>query len=197
MQFVLNGQVDRGWAASVVEMLKTEPESVGNHLSIALACCNLLDFAEARNYLAKAELLDGDAAQFVSDRMDAFLRRPIVLVVDDSATVRDGLARTLDSGGLLPIPIGESWTVLAVAQSQRPAVVLLDVNMPMMDGYEVCRQLRAHRDSKAVPVILISGRHGLMDKVMGKLAGASEYVTKPYPADKLMKIVQSYVPGKQ
>ena len=197
MQFVLNRQVDRELAARVVEALKAEPENLENQLRLALACCNLLDFAGARHHLNSAALMDFRASKFVLDRVDAFLRRPTVLVVDDSATIRDVLVRMLGGGGLLPIPVGESWAVVATIQSQAPAAVLLDVTMPMMDGYEVCRLIRANRETKSLPVIMVSGHDGLIDKVVGKLAGASDYVSKPFNQDKLMKIVRGHVAAKK
>jgi twitching motility two-component system response regulator PilG len=197
MQFVLNRQVDRELAARIVETLKGQPESLENQLRIALACCNLLDFAGARQHLNSAALMDFRGSKFVLDRVDAFLRRPTVLVVDDSATIRDVLVRMLGTGGMLPIPLGESWAVVATIQTQAPAAVLLDVTMPMMDGYEVCRLIRANRETKSLPVIMVSGHDGLIDKVVGKLAGASDYVSKPFNQDKLMKIVRGHVAPKK
>jgi twitching motility two-component system response regulator PilG len=196
MQFVVNRQVDREVAARLLDRLAAEPESVANHLRMALACCNLLDFAGARNHMNSAALTDIRASMFALDRVDAFLRRPTVLVVDDSATIRDVLVRMLAAGGMLPIPIAESWAVLSTVQSQAPAAVLLDVTMPMMDGYEVCRQIRSNRESKGLPVIMVSGHDGLIDKVVGKLAGASDYVSKPFKQEKLMKIIRGYVAPK-
>ena len=118
-------------------------------------------------------------------------------MVDDSATIREVLIRILGRESFLPIPIGNAWEVVAVAKSQRPAVILLDVTMPFVDGYEVCRQIRADRETKAMPVVMVSGHTDLIDKVVAKLAGASDYLNKPFSADQLMNTVRFYAAKKR
>ena len=100
--------------------------------------------------------------------------------------------RLLDGGGFLPIPVGDAWDVKSLAQTQSPSAILLDVTMPIMDGYEVCRQLRADKATKNIPVIMVSGHGGLIDKVSGKLAGASDYVCKPFKPDQLLSLIRKH-----
>ena len=68
--------------------------------------------------------------------------------------------------------------------------------MPRMDGYEVCKVIRGRQATKDVPVIMISGKDGFFDKVRGRMAGASGYITKPFGPETLMKTVEACLNGE-
>jgi twitching motility two-component system response regulator PilG len=74
-----------------------------------------------------------------------------------------------------------------------PDLVLLDITMPKMDGYEVCRQIRSNPESKDIPVVMISGKDGFFDKVRGRMAGTTAYITKPFGPETLMKALETYL----
>lgn len=74
-----------------------------------------------------------------------------------------------------------------------PDVILLDINMPDMDGYTLCRLLRQCSALKEVPIIMLTGRDALLDKVRARLLGASEYLTKPFEPQALTDIIRQYV----
>lgn len=193
LDLLLNRTLDAGVVARAYQQFAEAPDSAENELRLALACCNLHRMREARVHLERAARLDFKAASYALERSAAYLDRPVVLVVDDSATIRDVLMRLLSDGGYLPIPIANSWDVLERVRTEQPAAVLLDVTMPLLDGYEVCRQLRAAKDIKTTPVIMVSGHGDLIDKVVGKLAGASGYVTKPFKPEQLLTLVGTHV----
>ncbi len=65
--------------------------------------------------------------------------------------------------------------------------------MPRMDGYEVCKQIRANPASRNVPVVMISGKDGFFDKVRGRMAGTTGYITKPFGPETLMKALETYL----
>jgi len=65
--------------------------------------------------------------------------------------------------------------------------------MPRMDGYEVCKQIRANPAGKDLPVVMISGKDGFFDKVRGRMAGSTGYVTKPFGPETLMKALETYL----
>jgi CheY-like chemotaxis protein len=197
MQYVLNHHLDRPAVTQWREALQAAPDSVANHLRLVLACCNLHDFAGARFHLNHAAMVDFNTSRFALESVDAFLRRPAVLVVDDSTEIRDVLVRLLCANDLLPIPVGDSWTASTIVGEQVPAAVLLDVAMPMMDGYEVCRQIRAIPELKSLPVIIVSGHDGLTNRIVAKMAGASDYISKPFKAEKVLSIVQRFVFKRQ
>jgi len=70
---------------------------------------------------------------------------------------------------------------------------LLDIGMPRMDGYEVCREIRANPAARDLPVVMISGKDGFFDKVRGRMAGCTGYVTKPFGPETLMKALDTYL----
>jgi len=80
---------------------------------------------------------------------------------------------------------------LACLEGNLPDLVLLDVNMPRMDGYEVCREIRSNPAAQNLPVVMISGKDGFFDKVWGRRAGTTGYVTKPFGPETLMKALET------
>ena len=104
----------------------------------------------------------------------------MILVVDDSATVRKLISGKLSKSGHNVVSASDGVEALEKMAEQVPDLVLLDITMPRMDGYEVCKQIRANPACSHVPVVMISGKDGFFDKVRGKMAGTTGYVTKPF-----------------
>ena len=82
---------------------------------------------------------------------------------------------------------------LEYAFAAPPDLVLLDIMLPMMDGYDVCRLIRGDRETRSIPVVMVSGNGDLIDKVVGKLAGASDYLHKPFKPEQLLNVVRGHV----
>ncbi len=116
-----------------------------------------------------------------------------ILVVDDSPTVRKLISGKLEKSGHTVVCAEDGVEGLARIEENIPDLVLLDITMPRMDGYEVCRQIRANPVSKDVPVVMISGKDGFFDKVRGRMAGTTGYVTKPFGPETLMKALETYL----
>ena len=116
-----------------------------------------------------------------------------ILVVDDSATVRKLIAGKLEKSGHNVVCAVDGVEGLARLAEALPDLVLLDIGMPRMDGYEVCREIRANPAAKDLPVVMISGKDGFFDKVRGRMAGATGYVTKPFGPETLMKALETYL----
>ncbi|MET4683289.1 response regulator transcription factor [Brevundimonas faecalis] len=100
-----------------------------------------------------------------------------VLVVDDDPHIRDLLTFALDKAGLATREAGDGEAALAAIAAQRPDLVILDINMPRMDGIEVCRRIRAQSD---LPVLFLSSRDDEIDRILGIELGADDYVVKPF-----------------
>lgn len=109
-----------------------------------------------------------------------------VLVVDDEADIRTFLRVTLELAGYEVVEAADGRQALEVAISDSPDVVLLDVMMPEVDGFEVVRRLRENARTAHLPVILVTARSQAADKVTGLGAGADDYVTKPFDPDELL-----------
>jgi DNA-binding NarL/FixJ family response regulator len=109
-----------------------------------------------------------------------------VLVVDDDAGFRAYAREVLEVGGFSVVDVADGVAALASAHAARPAAVLLDVNMPRLSGYEVCRALREEH-GRAFPLMFVSGeRTESFDRVAGLMIGADDYLTKPFEADELL-----------
>jgi DNA-binding response OmpR family regulator len=111
-----------------------------------------------------------------------------VLVVDDEPMVRDVLARYLERGGFEVEAVGDGERALAAFEAHRPDLVLLDLMLPRVDGFEVFRQIRARADS---PVIMITARGQTTDRVVGLEIGADDYVSKPFSPREVVARVRS------
>jgi len=100
-----------------------------------------------------------------------------VLVVDDDPHIRDLLTFALQKAGLATREAADGEAALADIAAHRPDLVVLDINMPRMDGIEVCRRIRADGD---LPILFLSSRDDEIDRILGMELGADDYVTKPF-----------------
>jgi two-component system, OmpR family, response regulator MprA len=107
-----------------------------------------------------------------------------ILVVDDDAAVRDSLARTLRFEGYQVETAFDGAQALASVRAGEPDAVVLDVSMPVLDGLEACRELRA--GGVLVPVLMLTARDSVGDRVAGLDAGADDYLVKPFALQELL-----------
>lgn len=127
------------------------------------------------------------------DLHDSMPKNLTILVVDDSATVRKLISSKLEKSGHAVICAMDGVDALEKIKEIVPDLVLLDINMPRMDGYQVCKMIRSNDTTKDVPVVMISGKDGFFDKVRGRMAGTTGYITKPFGPETLMKTVEAYI----
>jgi DNA-binding response OmpR family regulator len=113
-----------------------------------------------------------------------------VLVADDDEMQWQLVVQTLRAAGLVPIAVPSGDLVLDTARAERPDLVLLDVNMPGLDGYGVCRQLKAAPDVSQIPVMFITSRGGLDERLAGLTLGADHYLIKPVDMPELLLRIQ-------
>jgi len=115
----------------------------------------------------------------------------VVLVVDDDFDIARYLELNLSLEGFTVHVAHDGDEALAVAHSVRPAVVLLDVMMPGMDGYEVCRQLRAAVGTSQCAILMLTAKSLSADRVVGLTAGADDFIAKPFDPPELVARVRS------
>ncbi len=116
-----------------------------------------------------------------------------VLIVDDTPANLRLLAGILGEAGYQVRPVRDGRMALSAAQSNLPDIILLDIMMPEMDGYEVCRQLKADEKTKDIPVIFISALDDVHDKVKSFSLGAVDYVTKPFQTEEVLARVENHI----
>jgi DNA-binding response OmpR family regulator len=111
-----------------------------------------------------------------------------ILVVDDEPRYVRAIQFNLEASGYEVLTAREGRTAIELAVSEEPDLILLDIKMPGMDGYEVCRRIR---EFSAVPIIMLTALAEDADKVKGLDIGADDYVTKPFSADELLARVRA------
>jgi two-component system sensor histidine kinase/response regulator len=99
----------------------------------------------------------------------------------------------LNDYGYKARPVSSGAAAIRAAQSAPPDLILLDINMPQMDGYEVCRRLKADERLKPVPVIFISGLNEPLDKVRAFQLGGVDYITKPFEVEEVAARVETHL----
>ena len=116
-----------------------------------------------------------------------------ILVVDDTPANLRLLAQLLTSNGYKARPVPNGPMALRATQLRPPDLILLDINMPDMDGYEVCRQLVADEKTSAIPIIFISALDEAFDKVKAFQAGGVDYVTKPFQIEEVLARIENHM----
>jgi two-component system alkaline phosphatase synthesis response regulator PhoP len=114
--------------------------------------------------------------------------RGLILVVDDEPKIVKQARDYLENGGFRVVAAGDGQTALAAARRERPDLIVLDLNLPGMDGLDVCRALR--RESE-VPIIMLTARVAEADRLIGLELGADDYVTKPFSPRELVARVRA------
>ncbi len=120
-----------------------------------------------------------------------------VLIVDDIAANVRLLQAKLEADYYEVLTASDGRTAIATAIADQPDIILLDVMMPEIDGYEVCRQLKQHAETRHIPIILITALDGRDDRLSGLEAGADDFLTKPVDDVVLMARLQALVRLKQ
>jgi len=120
-----------------------------------------------------------------------------ILVVDDSPVNLRLIVRTLEGRGYRLLAAKSARAALDIARQVRPDLILLDVMMPEMDGFEVCRTLKANPDTRDAIVVFLSALGEVTDKVTGLELGASDYITKPIQAEEVIARVANHVARQQ
>lgn len=200
---------------AAVDRLLTLPESATGYETywrLAVALLNQQRFAEAMEELQTAltfrpesdELpryiysLRGHAESEQSRERRALDAGPAVLLVDDSATVRKVVTAALQAAGYRALVAANAAEALrAVRESGAPALFVIDADLPGTDGTTLCKTLRQSPDTAKVPVVMLTARGGLFERLRARAAGASHAITKPFDPAVLLEAVRSHVAPAQ
>lgn len=111
---------------------------------------------------------------------------PTILVVEDDASIRLLVSRTLEHKGYKVVTASDGEAALVSCVEHRPAAILLDVNLPKLDGFTVAKRIKAVPNLKHIPIIFVTAQDRAGDMIAGIQAGAKHYLTKPFKADELL-----------
>ncbi|HVS51149.1 MAG TPA: response regulator, partial [Opitutaceae bacterium] len=117
--------------------------------------------------------------------------KPKILVVDDEPDALEVLGFKLKEAGCAPIFAKDGARAIAIARDERPALIVLDLMLPEVDGLEVCKILRRDPATAPIPILMLTARAAEMDRVIGLELGADDYVTKPFSPRELVLRVDS------
>lgn len=119
--------------------------------------------------------------------------RPIIACVDDSPSIQRVVKFTLEASGYQVISIKEPFKALTTLLRSKPDLILMDINMPEIDGYQLCGLCNKSAALKNIPIVMLTGRTGLIDRVKAKMAGSVGYICKPFLPQDLVETVSSYI----
>jgi DNA-binding response OmpR family regulator len=111
-----------------------------------------------------------------------------ILLVDDEAAIVHSLRYNLEKNGYAVTTAGDGRTAIALAQSEHPDLVVLDIMLPVLDGIEACKEIRK---SSSVPIIMLTAKDQEFDKVLALELGADDYVTKPFSLGEIMARIKA------
>lgn len=136
--------------------------------------------------------LQSKALEKENERQPPARHRGTVMIVDDSTTVRKLVSITVEDLGFKVVEAANGSQALSQIFEKKPDVVFLDIKMPQMDGYQVCRILKENQHTADIPIIMLTGQDGFFDRVRGKMVGALDYITKPFDAETLVTALEKH-----
>jgi twitching motility two-component system response regulator PilH len=120
---------------------------------------------------------------------------PLVLIVDDSPTEQHVFCKALERHGFDTVVASDGEEAIATAEQVQPEVIVMDVVMPGMNGFQATRRLSRNKATAAIPVVIVSAKGGETDRIWGLRQGASQYLVKPVETGELVAAVQAAIEG--
>ena len=118
---------------------------------------------------------------------------PRIVCIDDGVTVRMAVEQILSQRGYEVTSIGNPLKALSLVFQLKPDLILCDIAMPELDGYEICAMLRKSTAFRAVPIVMLTGKEGFIDRMKARMVGATDYLTKPFGEGELLMLIEKYV----
>jgi two-component system aerobic respiration control protein ArcA len=156
-------------------------------------CARILDSTSVMKQVASIKKKKVASKKVVS--LDEFrdlkknLENKTVLVVDDDEVMRNALKRILEAEEYKVLLAEDGVELSKILESSRLDLILLDVNLPWVDGFELCRIIKSHHGLNQIPVIMVSARNTEEDMEIGFDAGCDDYITKPFDVDKICGVI--------
>ena len=155
-----------------------------------ISCSNGLNNEDNHNC---SLLLETTLAKNTKNKSDDTIRADVVLIIDDTLTNLEVLSNYLKSAGFTVSIASDGINALNQAENIEPDIILLDILMPGMNGFEVCRKLKANPKTKDIPVLFMTGLTDIADKVKGFELGGVDYVTKPINKEEVVARIKTHI----
>lgn len=119
-----------------------------------------------------------------------------ILVVEDEESLLKLESILLTSKGYLVTGVMDGRAALEEIKTNRPDLVILDIMLPEIDGFEVCKRIKENDETKSIPVVMLTAKKSNQDVERGRLVGADAYITKPFRSARVMEVIEGLI-GKQ
>ncbi|NET33124.1 MAG: response regulator [Cyanothece sp. SIO1E1] len=120
-------------------------------------------------------------------------KQPLVACVDDSLIICKAMEKVMTASGYRFLGVQDALRSLAILLARKPDLIFLDLMMPSANGYEICSQLRKLHYFQNTPIVILTGKDGLVDRVRAKLVGASDFLSKPATADMVLGVIRKHL----
>ena len=122
-------------------------------------------------------------------------QNPLIACIDDSLLIYQSLERILSANGFRHYGVQDPLKIMPSLIRNKPDFIFLDLLMPITNGYEVCEQIRKTPSLKHIPVIILTGKDGLIDRMRSKMVGATGFLGKPVESEAVLKMIEKYLVG--
>ncbi|BAY82169.1 two-component response regulator [Calothrix parasitica NIES-267] len=152
------------------------------------------------NFIRKSEiavsqnnLLENRSNRYADYEQEENTKTYTIVCIDDSKAVVNAIKMYLNDNLFSVVGINDPLKALMQVIRLKPDMILLDITMPTLDGYELCSLLRKHSSLKETPIIMVTGKKGIINRVKAKMVKASDYITKPFQKKDLLKVMFKYI----
>ncbi|NEO26635.1 MAG: response regulator, partial [Kamptonema sp. SIO4C4] len=139
------------------------------------------------------QLLDNTPHEPTPPANDPPKQRPHIVCVDDEITLSKSVEYMLTPHGYQVTLLTDPLTALSQVFHLQPDLILCDIAMPELEGYELCAMLRSSTRFRQTPIIMLTGKEGFIDRVRARLVGATDYLTKPFGEGELLMLIEKYI----
>lgn len=120
-------------------------------------------------------------------------KTPRIVCIEDSAAVRETVEYILNQHGYEATAIDNPLKALGLVFQLKPDLILCDIAMPELDGYQICAMLRKSTAFRQTPIVMLTGKDGFIDRVKARMVGATDYLTKPFGESELLMLLEKYI----
>ncbi len=152
---------------------------------------DLLDIVEVEDIQPPRSRNNASSREDMGD-----LSKPLIACIDDSPQICKIMEQIVSECGYRCISIQQSLEAVPCLIESNPDFIFLDIGMPIVNGYEICTQVRRVKKLKNIPIVFLTGNDGIIDRVRAKVSGADAFISKPIEIEKITKIIKKYVSHK-